>query len=168
MLEGPYGQLPLFSHRATTTVWIAGGVGITPFLSGLRAVPDGHPAPHLFFAVRSRADAPGLVDVERAAADGRVVVHLHVSDDDCRLCAADLEGEFGEAGLVGAHVVMCGPDALVRDMTQVVRALGARDVHVEAFDIRTGVGPDLSREVDAVIDTAMEHRRDSGRERQSL
>ena len=84
------------------------------------------------------------------------------------MCAADIEGEFGEAGLAGAHVVMCGPDALVHDTTQVVRVLGARDVHVEAFDIRTGVGPDLSREVDAVIDATMERRRGSVREWQSL
>jgi hypothetical protein len=46
---------------------------------------------------------------------------------------------------------MCGPDALINDMTRTVRSLGARHVHVEAFDIRTGIGPDLSREVDQLI-----------------
>lgn len=159
MVEGPYGRLHLFPRRPVTTVWIAGGVGITPFLSALHSVPDRHPRPHLFFAVRSRSDAPGLAEIERAAAEGLVVLHLHISEEDCRLCAADLEGEFGEAGLVGAHVVMCGPDALVRDMTHVVKSLGARDVHVEAFDIRTGVGPDLSRDVDEMIGTAVRRRR---------
>ena len=168
LVEGPYGRLHLFPRRPATTVWIAGGVGITPFLSGLRAAPKGHPAPHLFFAVRSRADAPGLSDVERAAHDGHIDLHLHVSEEDCRLCAADLETHFGSSGLVGAHVVMCGPDALVRDMTKVVRNLGARNVHVEAFDIRTGVGPDLSREVDQVVEAMMEQRRASSDERQRM
>ncbi len=165
-VEGPYGCLHLFPRRPVTTVWIAGGVGITPFLSGLRAAPKGHPIPQLFFAVRSRADAPGLSEIERAAVDGAVEVHLHVSEEDCRLCAADLEHHFGSSGLEGAHVVMCGPDALVRDMTKVVRSLGARSVHVEAFDIRTGVGPDLSREVNQVVESVIERRRVGSMERE--
>lgn len=166
LVEGPYGRLRLFPHQPATTVWIAGGVGITPFLSGMRAVPEGHPSPDLFFAVRSRADAPGLADVERAHLDGRIELRLHVSEEDCRLCGADLEAHFGPNGLAGAHVVMCGPDALVRDMARVVRRLGARDVHVEAFDIRTGVGPDLSQEVGVLVDAAMDRRRTVVRERQ--
>ncbi|MGA0118063.1 MAG: hypothetical protein ACO3JF_06685 [Ilumatobacteraceae bacterium] len=36
-------------------------------------------------------------------------------------------------------------------MRKVFRSLGARHVHVENFDIRTGVGPDLSREVDSLV-----------------
>jgi ferredoxin-NADP reductase len=50
-----------------------------------------------------------------------------------------------------SHVVMCGPSPLITDMRSVVRSMGVRHVHVEAFDIRTGVGPDLSREVDSLI-----------------
>lgn len=167
-VEGPYGRLPLFPRHPSTTVWIAGGVGITPFLAGLRSVRDGHPRPQLFFAVRSRGDAPGLAEIEQAADAGLVDVHLRVSGENCRLCAADLESHFGENGLVGAHVVMCGPDALVRDMTDVVRSLGARDVHVEAFDIRTGVGPDLSREIDMLAAKAMQRRRAAPKERQPV
>ena len=150
-VEGPYGGLELHPDDARTTVWIAGGVGITPFLGASADLPPGRTPPHLFYAVRSRAEAVGLDVLEAAAAAGRIRLHLHPSTEDCRLCAADLEGTFGKDGLRGAHVVMCGPDALVRDMTRAVRRLGARRVHVEAFDIRTGVGPDLSREVDGVI-----------------
>jgi hypothetical protein len=42
---------------------------------------------------------------------------------------------------------MCGPDAMIRETSAAVRNLGARRAHVEAFDIRTGIGPDLSREI---------------------
>ncbi len=63
------------------------------------------------------------------------------------LRSEDLLEIFGAGGLRGAHVVMCGPEAMVRDMSNAARELGARRVHVEGFDIRTGIGPDLSREI---------------------
>jgi len=151
-IEGPYGGLRLFPRTSQTVVWIAGGVGVTPFLAGSRVRRDGI-IPHLFYAVRSKDDAPGLQELSEAARAGRIVLHLHVSEEGTRLNADHLFAEFGENGLQHSHVVMCGPDALVQDMTKTVRSLGARHVHVEKFDIRTGVGPDLSCEVDALVQT---------------
>ncbi len=149
-VEGPYGGLRLVPRRHKKVVWIAGGVGVTPFLAGSRELTS-RSVPHLFYAVRNRSDAPGLHELEEAEKAGRIVLHLHVSDESKRLCAEHLVDEFGSSGLRGAHVVMCGPDSLVRDMTVAARLLGAHHVHIEKFDIRTGIGPDLSREVDDVV-----------------
>jgi predicted ferric reductase len=150
-VEGPYGRLHLFPKRSHPVVWIAGGVGITPFLGTISEGGGTGHVPHLFYAVRSRNEAPGLDVLASAHAEGRIVLHLHVSDEGSRLRPDDLRDVFGPNGLRGAHVAMCGPDALINDMTRTVRSLGARHVHVEAFDIRTGIGPDLSREVDQLI-----------------
>jgi predicted ferric reductase len=131
LIEGPYGALRLRTRRRGTVVWIAGGVGITPFLGGsrMRRVDE---IPHLFYAVSSRQDAPGLAELAEAHGAGRIVLHLH------------------------------GPATLVRDMTEGVRSLGASRVHVEKFDIRTGIGPDLSAEVDDVV-KSLRHRWRSAR-----
>jgi len=152
-VEGPYGGLELEPpHGGGEVLWIAGGVGITPFIgAALTRQPDNAVVPHLFYCVRSRIDAPGLADLERAHVKGRIVLHLHASAEGSRLTTADIAGTFGEGGLQGAHVVMCGPHSLVRAMRQAVRDLGARHVHVEAFDIRSGIGPDLSRDVDRLL-----------------
>jgi predicted ferric reductase len=149
-IEGPYGGLRLFPRTKKTVVWIAGGVGVTPFLAGSRVRRDGI-VPHLFYAVRSKNDAPGLEELTEASRAGRIVLHLHVSEEGTRLNAEHLISEFGDDGLQHSHIVMCGPDALIHDMRKVVRSLGARHAHVEKFDIRTGIGPDLSREVDAIV-----------------
>jgi predicted ferric reductase len=148
-VEGPYGGLQLLPREQKTVVWIAGGVGITPFLAGSRLRKAGI-VPHLFYAVRSRDDAPGLAQLEQEAAEGRIVLHLCVSSEGSRLTSEFLVNQFAECGLSGAHIVMCGSDSLVRDMTAAVRTLGAHHVHVEKFDIRTGIGPDLSREVEGL------------------
>ena len=152
-VEGPYGRLRLTARsRGTRTVWIAGGVGITPFLGAASTRrPDALPVPHLFYCVRNRDEAPGLAGLERAAREGRIILDLRGSSEGNRLDGESLRRAFGDEGLRGAHVVMCGPDSLVRSMRSAVQSLGARHVHVEEFDIRTGVGPDLSREIDEIV-----------------
>lgn len=152
-VEGPYGRLePLPTRPVNDIVWIAGGVGVTPFLGAATSRrPGDGPRPRLFFCVRSRDDAPGLAELERASEEGRIDLRVHASAEDNRLTADRLAEAVGPNGLGDAHVVMCGPDALVRDLREACRGLGARHVHVEGFDIRTGVGPDLSRQVDSLL-----------------
>lgn len=153
VVEGPYGRLhPLPSRPADNVVWVAGGVGITPFVGAAtsRDRADG-PVPHLFYCVKSRDDAPGLAELETADREGRIILHRHASNDGSRLRADDLVRTFGSGGLRGAHVVMCGPTSLVKSMGGVIRELGARHIHVEGFDIRTGLGPDLSRDIHKLL-----------------
>lgn len=153
VVEGPYGRLhPLPSRPVDNVVWVAGGVGITPFVGAAtsRDRADG-PTPHLFYCVKSRDDAPGLAALETAEHEGRIILHLHASNDGSRLRADDLVRTFGSGGLRGAHVVMCGPTSLVKSMRGVIRELGARHIHVEGFDIRSGLGPDLSRDIDKLL-----------------
>jgi predicted ferric reductase len=148
-VEGPYGALPLFpDHSSSDIVWIAGGVGITPFIgAACSRVPDDGPVPHLFYCVRSTTDASGLVRLQQAAQEGRIVLHVHASSQGNRLRAQDLAAVITKDRRRSTHVVMCGPDGLVKSMRTVMRSLGVRHVHVEGFDIRTGIGPDLSRTI---------------------
>jgi predicted ferric reductase len=153
LIEGPYGRLQLTPRKCgVRTVWIAGGVGITPFLGAAVARrADAVPVPHLFYCVRSRTEAPGLAALEQAAREGRITLDLRVSSEGTRLDGGALVHEFGDSGLENSHIVMCGPDSLLRTMKRAANGLGARHIHVEEFDIRAGVGPDLSREVDEVV-----------------
>lgn len=160
-VEGPYGRLALTPRpRGSRIVWIAGGVGITPFLgAACTRRPHALPVPHLYYCVRTRDGAAGLDRLERAAAEGRITLDVRVSAEGTRLDGDVLRRDFGERGLDGAHVVMCGPTPLVRSMRRAVRSLGARHIHVEEFDMRSGVGPDLSREVEALVRDQLARRR---------
>lgn len=159
-VEGPYGRMKALPSGAhDTVVWVAGGVGITPFLGAACSREPGHgPTPVLFFCIRSRDDAPGLAALTRAHDEGRIDLRVHASRENARLRAEDLVREFGPGGLTHAHVAMCGPDSLLRQMIPAVRSLGARHVHVEAFDIRTGVGPDLSVQVEDLVKDRLARR----------
>jgi peptidyl-tRNA hydrolase len=63
----------------------------------------------------------------------------------------------GEAQWRDAHVAVCGPAALVALVRAAARDAGAARVESEDFDIRSGVGPDRSREVEQLV-TAVRRR----------
>ena len=164
IVEGPYGRFEPTVAKAPRTVWVAGGVGITPFLSASRTLapaPAGQ-RPVLFYAVRSVDDAMALDVLRQAEADGRI---------DLRLCSSTLGTRFNREMLVehagsdltGAHIAICGPVALVHDASAAARSLGATDIETEDFDIRQGFGPDLSRDVEALVDQFIAAQKDRRR-----
>lgn len=153
VVEGGYGRLsPVPLTPVDQVVWIAGGVGITPFLgTAIADIPAGAPTPHLFYCVPTRLNAPALATLEQAAHDGRIHLHVHASDERNRLQADQVLLAIGAGDLKNAHIVMCGPDSLVKSMRSGLRKYGARHMHVEGFDIRSGIGPDLSQYLDDVV-----------------
>lgn len=154
-VEGAFGRShPIPRRRDGEVLWVAGGVGITPFLSALDEL-GAHPRtppPHLFYAVPNIDEAIALPELEAAHRSGVIQLHLHISQEGTRLTENDITSAFGPDGLSRAHVVMCGPGGLLRSMSRAAQQCGASAIHIEEFDIRSGVGPDLSREVDGVID----------------
>ena len=153
VVEGAYGRLaPMPDHHVEQVVWIAGGVGITPFLgAAISELPKDAPTPHLFYCVPSRENAPAIAVLEQAAQEGRIHLHVHASDENNRIHTDHVLTATGASDLANAHIVMCGPDSLVKSMKTGLRHHGARHIHIEGFDIRSGVGPDMSRYVDDLV-----------------
>lgn len=154
-VEGPYGRFePLPRNRSgARIVWVAGGVGITPFLSALSSLPVGAPAqerPLLVYCVRRAKDATAIEVLRRAAAEARIDLEVVASAEGRRLDAALLR-ELVSGDLTGAHVAVCGPGGLVATVERTARRLGAGEVESEDFDIRSGIGPDLSRDIAAWV-----------------
>jgi predicted ferric reductase len=153
IVEGPYGHLaPIPDHTVDQVIWVAGGVGITPFLgTSLSREPNDGPTPHLFYCVPSRYQALAIDVLETADREGRIHLHVHASDEKNRLEPHHVLTETGSDHLRNAHIVMCGPDSLVKSMKSGLRTKGARHMHVEGFDMRSGFGPDVSRDVDDLV-----------------
>ena len=151
-VEGPYGMFEPTVEGSTKTVWVAGGVGITPFLSASGTLPaQNDRCPTLHYLVRSRTDAMALELLERYDAEGRIRLVVHASAEGDRFRPDSLREHHGADGLQGAHVAVCGPASLVTLVDTEARRLGADFVEREDFDIRQGFGPDLSRELDDLV-----------------
>lgn len=152
IVEGPYGQFAPLPEHPGPTVWIAGGVGITPFLSATSSLSPAPPEerPLLLYAVRDRADATALALLERASADGLIRLEVFVSSEGHRFDQAAFFELVGDS-LRGGHAAICGPASLVSVASRACRSLGVRDIETEAFDIRSGFGPDLSTTVEELL-----------------
>ncbi|WP_373798069.1 ferredoxin reductase family protein [Achromobacter insuavis] len=141
-VQGPYGPFDRPADPAAgPQVWIAGGIGVTPFLAWLEAARDAPRAPSpvwLHYCVRD-AGADPFVEVLRQRCErlDNVTLQVHSAADGQRLDAAALaQGEVA-AGRV-ADVWYCGPAGLATALRKGLRRLGRGRIHwhQEAFDMR--------------------------------
>jgi predicted ferric reductase len=136
VVGGPHGR---FNHSKGTNrqVWIAGGVGVAPFLSWLRALGGVLPYSVDFF-YSADGDPPYAAEI-RAIADRYESLHVHLVDTRAqgrltpRHVLEVMGGRLGELS-----VFMCGPQPMLRSFqTQLVLAgVPARQIHREHFDWR--------------------------------
>lgn len=133
-LQGPFGS---FLTEGTTApqLWVAGGVGITPFVGALRGGPRTQPIA-LIYLYRSEDEA-GFLDELRAlaATDPQFTLMARACGDalpDFRQLLA------GIGGLGARQVQMCGPRGMVQALKEELKECGlpAKSIHFESFDFR--------------------------------
>ncbi|SIO48402.1 Predicted ferric reductase [Burkholderia sp. GAS332] len=135
-VEGPYGAFD-FRGDKPRQIWIAGGIGITPFLarSQARVRHTDERAVDLFYSTKA-PDQVFIGAVEQLATRANVRLHILVSGKDKRLTARRLCEIVPE--WMSADVWFCGPAgfgrALRRDL--VARGLAVEDFHQELFEMR--------------------------------
>ncbi|WP_420397380.1 ferric reductase-like transmembrane domain-containing protein [Nioella sp.] len=139
-VQGPFGRFQRRTRANAAEIWVAGGIGITPFLAWTEALPDDLPEPvTLFWCVRSRADAPQIERVEAAANRvANLTLHILSSESGDRLTA----DRIAAAANGPLKLWFCGPAGLRRALQSGLARLGvsARDIHYEEFEFRTGIG----------------------------
>ncbi len=136
-VAGPFGGFD-FSRGGQDQIWIAGGIGVTPFLSWIRSLDDAFDrSVDFFYSVAHKADALSLDEFDTAAAAHPTFrVHFVETDQDGFLTAAT--AMTGRAAGAGVWVYMCGPTAMTTALAEGFRSLGipASRVRWEQFDIR--------------------------------
>jgi predicted ferric reductase len=137
-LEGAYGRMN-YKNGARSQIWIAGGIGITPFLSWVRDFGDGlNYDIDFFYAVRSRDEALFWDEWEAAVQKfPNFRAHLNVSNSDGSLTLekilAAAQGELKEK-----EIYMCGPIRMVYAFEEQFRKAGVPEqhIHYEEFNFR--------------------------------
>jgi len=135
----PFGH---FRGSKRRQVWIAAGIGITPFRALAQDHGEAAPPVTLLYATRARDTAPHLGEIEEdAAALANLELRLFASSEGNRLTAADVVDAAGGT-LENVDVLYCGPEGLRRDLLADLTAAGLprRRFHFEEFEIRSGLG----------------------------
>jgi predicted ferric reductase len=133
-IEGPFGTFSYLKIDNPRQVWIAGGIGVTPFLSMARslepsereidfyyAMEDGHQGYYLdeFYAIADRVPRLRVIPIRR--------------DRLGFVTAADIQGV--SRNLTKKDILICGPPPMVRGLTDQLIELGVprSQVHYELF-----------------------------------
>jgi len=140
-VEGPYGRFDFRRDKGERQVWIAGGIGITPFLAWLESLqgrPQDCPEVTLLYCVRSPSDAIYAGRLRELCTDlPRIDLRVHYSESEGHLQAADLGLQPGAQGR-WPSVWFCGPQALAELLRRDLRRQGMPSgrFHQEAFQMR--------------------------------
>jgi predicted ferric reductase len=133
-VQGPFGDFRPDASPAPR-LWVAGGIGITPFVAALRGGPPAGPVT-LIYLVRDPASA---AFADELAAMARALPNLTLHLQTSRDAAADLPALLDRVpGLATHHVSACGPAPLVDALRAALAARGvpASALQAERFDFR--------------------------------
>ena len=135
-VEGPYGRFN-FEGETKRQIWIAGGVGIAPFLAKMREYArqlDGKTID--LFCSTTIYDQDFVEQLSRIAADAKVTLHYRCSERDGRF---DLDTILDNVPTWrDADIWFCGPEAFGATLQQGFAHKGLPDkrFHRELFEMR--------------------------------
>jgi len=134
-VHGPFGSF-LADRPVARQLWLAGGIGITPFLALLRSSRLVQPTT-LLYLYRSTADAAFVDELQAlAAADPKLALYTLATGDE----APNLELLLAEAGalVTGQECYFCGPPGMLAAArrTLLKRGTSPRQIHFESFGFR--------------------------------
>ena len=134
LVEGPYGDF-FPAHKASApALWIAGGIGIAPFLSGARALSVGNRVDlHLIYCVQDESRAHFIGELEAIA--GRIPrfnVTKHFFAREGALTAAFIASTC--ADFAAREIYMCGPPAFIAATRRELSARGVSGSRIHAED----------------------------------
>jgi predicted ferric reductase len=135
---GPFGGFD-YRQGGHEQIWIAGGIGITPFIGWIRSLDalfDRNVA--FYYSVRQQADALYLDEIEAAARRHPSLRAKVVETDRDGLLTAEKAMDGHPAGRANVWVYMCGPPPMMNALSKGFRELGipATRVRWEQFNVR--------------------------------
>lgn len=138
VVEGAYGMFD-YKTGGQKQVWIAAGIGLTPFLSFIRGMDgDLDRDVDFYYVVRHKEEALFLDEIEAAAKrNPRLKPRIRFSATDGPLTVEQIVENAG-GDLRGHHIYLCGPLPMVQSFERQFLSLGAPagNIHYEEFNFR--------------------------------
>lgn len=129
-LEGPYGSLFKKLDPTRPQLWIAGGIGITPFISYLRhwrKNMDAHQNVYLILLLKKSEE--NIFSAEYSSLQG-LQAAVHVDEHDGSANLKDLLPQDWR----GRNIVISGGSKMVKAFKKELYGMGARQIRTEEFD----------------------------------
>jgi len=136
---GPYGMFNWESvEKYQKQVWIAGGIGVAPFLAMTKYANDIKTDKDitLYYVEKNAGECEYNAELSEMTKDGRVKFYNHYDDSDGFLTAKAVQEKVGD--LKDAVVMICGPKPMMRALKKQFLDMGLKPEQIkeEEFEMR--------------------------------
>ncbi len=136
LLEGPYGSFSYTDVPNRRQIWIAGGIGVTPFLSMARSIGSQPYQIDFYYCTEGSDDAFFLeefFEISDRNPHFRVIPIRRASLGF--ITAEDIQSASGN--VVEQDILMCGPPVMIHNLRQqfVARGVPSAQIHFEDFAV---------------------------------
>ncbi len=135
-IDAPYGSFSNHVVTAKRQVWVAGGIGVTPFLAMASAL-DGSQQVDLYYSLKNKSEAVYLDELQKDASKVKgLKVIPHFADQAGFLTAEVIFNQSAE--LKNAAFLICGPPAMMKALRSQLRSHGVpnKNIHTEEFSLQ--------------------------------
>lgn len=136
-IEGPFGYFSYCRYSNRRQIWIAGGIGVTPFISMARSLTTPNPYKiDMYYLVGTKDEAVYQDELEKIA--GKISgfkLFTHFSKTSGRFSAEILSKT--SADFAESDIFICGPQKMMKSLADQLIKLGVKKyaIHSEEFSI---------------------------------
>lgn len=134
-VDGPYGTFSNKVVKNPRQVWIAGGIGVTPFVSMAKSADESQQI-DLYYALKTKQDAFYLSELEALDKQkGNFKLITYFEDKDGYLTT---DAIFDKSkNLNDANFMICGPSAMMKSMKKQLKQKGvkSKNINTEEFNL---------------------------------
>ena len=135
------------AEDAARSVFVSGGIGVTPLLSMVRRVRTLGRDSHFLYCARTSKQAPFLAELQQIAGPN-LALQVHFSEDAGS--TADIRNYLASFSPID-HFYCCGPSGMLDAFEEACESLGFPNIHMERFKAaaptHTGAASSLGQSV---------------------
>lgn len=134
-IDAPYGSFSNKVVKSNRQVWVAGGIGVTPFLS-MAASVDGSQQIDMYYSVKESKEAVYLKELQAIEAkNNNFRINLVDTTKSGYLTADKILTNIEDIDTT--TFLICGPPAMMKSIRQQLKVKGVknRSIHTEEFSL---------------------------------
>ncbi len=134
-IEGAYGRFTYTNFKNKHQIWVAGGIGVTPFISMAKGIADDKHIIDLYYSVNTSSeliDWPTLSGIAKDNKNFRVIPFI--GDQQKGFLSTDFIKKYS-GDLKGKEIFICGPPPMMKSLRQQFKheGLPGTSIHSEEF-----------------------------------
>lgn len=134
LVDAPYGNFSFTKTPSARQVWIAGGIGITPFLSMAASLPENKYEIDLYYSVKTKSEAIFLRELQQIASQNNKfrVFSVNTAIDGVLTADKILSNSPKEA-----YFLLCGPVTMMKSLKKQLISAGVprNQINYEEFSL---------------------------------